>query len=109
MERPRSDPIALGGVPVACNDRLRHVAVMNGFIIDTTCEDRQARNGRRAVYWIGIMASAKDMIATLPGHSPSVVDRGRAVLAQARALGLKDGEYLQHEGEQPQADEALAG
>ena len=82
---------------------------MNGFIIETICEDRQARNGQKAVHWIGIMASAKDMIAALPGHSPSVVDRGRAVLAQARALGLKDGEYRQHDGEQPQADEALTG
>ena len=47
---------------------------------------------RKKVRWIGIMGSAKDLIAILPGESPSVVDRGSAVLWRAHALGLRAGE-----------------
>jgi hypothetical protein len=78
---------------------------MNGYIIETTCEDRYALHGQKAVQWIGIMASAKNMIAALPGHSPSVIDRGRVVLAEARAYGLKDGEFQKYDGEQIRAAE----
>lgn len=66
---------------------------MNGSIIETTCEDEVRQIARRKVRWIGIMGSAKDLIAALPGHSPSVVDRGPSVLWKARVLGLEDGEF----------------
>lgn len=66
---------------------------MNGFIIETRCENEKAHGGQETVRWIGIMPSAKDMISVLPGHSPSVVDRGPDVLAGARLLGLADGEF----------------
>ena len=65
---------------------------MNGFIIETT-QDATAQDRRTATRWIGIAGSAADMIAMLPGYSPSVVDRGPEVLEHARLLGLKDGEF----------------
>lgn len=70
-----------------------HVESMNGFIIETTCANEKARGGQEAFRWIGIRESARDMISALPGHSPSVVDRGPAVLEHARDLGLKDSEF----------------
>ena len=66
---------------------------MDGFIIETKVPDTKARSGHRVVRWIGIMVSARGMIAVLPGHSPSVLDRGPGVLAGARLLGVKDGEF----------------
>ena len=66
---------------------------MDGFIIETTCEGEGPQGGRRKVRWIGIMQSAKDFIAVLPGHSPSAVDRGPGVLWRAHVLGLTDGEF----------------
>ncbi|EYD75869.1 hypothetical protein Rumeso_02651 [Rubellimicrobium mesophilum DSM 19309] len=71
---------------------------MNGFIIETRCEDAKARGGQRAIRWIGIMRSARDMIAVLPGHSPSVVDRGPGILARARFPGMQDGEFQEFSG-----------
>ena len=50
-----------------------------------------------SVRWIGVSPSAEAMIARLVGHSPSVVDRGSAVLLRARFMGLKDGEVRQIE------------
>lgn len=66
---------------------------MNGYIIETNCENEEPYGGRKKVRWIGIMQSAKDFIAVLPGHSPSVVDRGSAVLWRAQILGLSGGEF----------------
>jgi hypothetical protein len=71
---------------------------MNGFIIETRFPDEKARGGQRAVQWIGIATSARDMIALLPGHSPSVVDRGPGILARARLLGVKVGEFREFLG-----------
>ena len=66
---------------------------MTGYIIETNCENEGRTALRKKVRWIGIMKSAKEFIAVLPGHSPSVVDRGSAVLWSARSLGLSDGEF----------------
>jgi hypothetical protein len=66
---------------------------MNGYIIETTRENEKGTRGPQTVQWIGIRKSAKDMISVLPGHSPSVVDRGPGILVQARLLGLQDGEF----------------
>ena len=71
---------------------------MNGFIIETKFPDERARSGQRGVRWIGIAKSAKDITALLPGHSPSVVDRGAGILARARVLGVKDGEFREFLG-----------
>lgn len=71
---------------------------MNGYIIETRCEDAKARGGQRAIRWIGIMRSAREMIAVLPGHSPSVVDRSPGVLARARLLGIQDGAFQEFSG-----------
>jgi hypothetical protein len=71
---------------------------MNGYIIETRCEDAKARGGQRAVRWIGIMPSATAMISVLPGHSPSVIDRGPGVLARARYYGLQDGQVQEFNG-----------
>ena len=66
---------------------------MNGYLIETTRENEKRTAKPQTVQWIGIMKSAKDMISVLPGHSPSVVDRGPGILVQARLLGLQDGEF----------------
>ena len=66
---------------------------MNGYIIETRRENETRTRGPQTVQWIGIRKSAKDMISVLPGHSPSVVDRGAGILVQARLLGLQDGEF----------------
>ena len=66
---------------------------MNRYIIETTRENEKRTLKPQTVHWIGIMKSAKDMILVLPGHSPSVVDRGPGVLVRARLLGLQDGEF----------------
>ena len=71
---------------------------MNGFIIETKVPDEKARGGQRAVQWIGIAKSAKDMISLLSGHSPSVVDRGPGILARARLLGVRNGEVREFHG-----------
>ena len=44
------------------------------------------------------MTSLKHMIAVLPDHSVSVVDRGPGSLARARVLGLKDGKFREFDG-----------
>jgi hypothetical protein len=71
---------------------------MNGFIIETWHEDAKARGGQRATRWIGIATSARDLIALLPGHSPSVVNRGPGVLARAHLLGVWDGAFQEFRG-----------
>ena len=69
-----------------------HPEGMNGFIIETT--EVATDTGRRKITrWIGIAISAADMISRLPGHSPSVVDRGPKVLTRARDIGLRGGEF----------------
>jgi hypothetical protein len=97
MSKPEDSP-PLASPPRIETQRLPHIAEMNGFIIETTCPDPKTRGGQRAIRWIGIMKSAKDMISALPGHSPSVVDRGPGVLARARLLGLRNGEVQEFNG-----------
>lgn len=65
---------------------------MNGFIIETD----EGTGPRKAALWIGVARSAAEMIAKLPGHSPSVVDRGPEVLTLALRLGLNLGEFRRH-------------
>ena len=72
-----------------------HPGAMNGFIIETTGDGATGRQ-QKAARWIGIATSAADMIAQLPGHSPSVVDRGPEVLKLARNFGLSDGEFTRY-------------
>ncbi len=73
---------------------------MNGFIIETT-EHANSTRVRAAPLWIGIAASAADMIALLPGRKPSVVDRGPEVLKLARDRGLKAGEFTRYYDQAP--------
>ena len=65
---------------------------MNGFIIEMD----EGTGRRKGAPWIGIARSAAELIAKLPGHSPSVVDRGPEVLALARGLGLNLGQFRRH-------------
>lgn len=76
---------------VVCQASASHCEGMNGFIIEMT-EDATGTTRRKTSQWIGIAYSASDMISRLPGHSPSVVDRGPEVMTLALDLGLIAGE-----------------
>ena len=78
---------------IACDIWVSDGSIMNGYIIETTRENKSRPGGQESVRWIGVMRSARQMISVLSGHSPSVVDRGPGVLARARMLGLKEGEF----------------
>lgn len=71
--------------------------LMNGFIIETS-NSAPGKGRSKLARWIGIAEAAADLIALLPGHSPSVVDRGPEVLERALRLGLKLGEFRRHRG-----------
>lgn len=69
---------------------------MEGFIIESTRRDTNTPSGhapleRTVIRWIGIAASARDLLDLLDSPTARVVDSGPDVLAYARSLGVKDG------------------
>jgi hypothetical protein len=66
---------------------------VNGYVVEMIEIRGKVRHPMR---WIGIASSAAEMIAKLPGGSPSVVDRGQHVLAKARFIGLNLGDVQEH-------------
>ncbi len=65
---------------------------MEGFIIETTLKDVDAPRGREFLRWIGVARYARELLTQIEGRDTRIVESGPEVLAQARALGLQDGE-----------------
>jgi len=72
---------------------------MNGYIMEIGRSSGAARGGAEVLLWIGITASAMAMLATINGHRARIVDQGPDALHRARAMGLKEGEVRQLDGE----------
>ena len=65
---------------------------MEGFIIETTLKDVDAPRGREFLRWIGVARYARELLTQIEGGDPRIIESGPEILAQARALGLQDGE-----------------
>ena len=65
---------------------------MEGFIIETSLKNEDAPDGCEFLRWIGVAGDARELLTQIEGRDPRIVESGPDILAQARALGLQDGE-----------------
>ena len=65
---------------------------MDGFIVETTRRTADAPGERSAHRWIGIAASAHDVLSLLDDPNARVVESGPDVLSRAHALEVREGE-----------------